>query len=38
VPLKDRRLEDPGKPLKRLDTAKKVNGTMIYGMDSVPGC
>src|SRR6267142_1868605 len=37
-------LKDPktwkiaGKPLKRLDTAKKVNGTMIYGMDlKMPG-
>src|SRR5438876_5768623 len=34
VPLKDPKTwKIAGKPLKRLDTPKKVNGTMIYGMD-----
>ena len=39
VPLKDPKTwKIAGKPLKRLDTAKKVNGTMIYGMDlKLPG-
>src|SRR5882672_1512769 len=39
VPLKDPKTwKIAGKPLKRLDTAKKVNGTMIYGMDlKMPG-
>src|SRR5260221_7493657 len=39
VPLKDPKTwKIAGKPLKRLDTAKKVNGTMIYGMDlNMPG-
>ena len=39
VPLKDpKSWKIAGKPLKRLDTAKKVNGTMIYGMDlKMPG-
>src|SRR5690242_5574365 len=43
-PPKDVPLKDPktwklaGKPLKRLDTAKKVNGTMTYGIDlKMPG-
>jgi len=39
VPLKDPKTwKIAGKPLKRLDTAKKVNGQMIYGMDlKMPG-
>src|SRR5712692_8315168 len=39
VPLKDPKTwKIAGKPLKRLDTAKKVNGTMIYGLDlKMPG-
>jgi isoquinoline 1-oxidoreductase subunit beta len=39
VPLKDPKTwKIAGKPLKRLDTAKKVNGTMTYGMDlKMPG-
>jgi isoquinoline 1-oxidoreductase beta subunit len=39
VPLKDPKTwKIAGKPLKRLDTAKKVNGSMIYGMDlKMPG-
>jgi isoquinoline 1-oxidoreductase beta subunit len=39
VPLKDPKTwKIAGKPLKRLDTAAKVNGTMIYGMDvKLPG-
>jgi len=39
VPLKDPKTwKIAGKPLKRLDTAKKVNGTMIYGSDlKLPG-
>src|SRR5439155_1081973 len=39
VPLKDPKTwKIAGKPLKRLDTAKKVNGAMIYGMDlKMPG-
>src|SRR4029077_3958160 len=39
VPLKDPKTwKIAGKPLKRLDTAKKVNGTMEYGMDiKMPG-
>src|SRR5205807_5909042 len=39
VPLKDPKTwKIAGKPLKRLDTAKKVNGTMIYGIDlKLPG-
>jgi len=39
VPLKDPKTwKIAGKPLKRLDTAKKVDGTMIYGMDlKMPG-
>src|SRR5258706_4114424 len=39
VPFKDPKTwKIAGKPLKRLDTAKKVNGTMIYGMDlKMPG-
>src|SRR5262245_56401197 len=39
VPLKDPKTwKIAGKPLKRLDTAAKVNGTMIYGSDlKLPG-
>jgi len=39
VPLKDPKTwKVAGKPLKRLDTAKKVNGTMMYGSDlKLPG-
>jgi len=39
VPLKDPKTwKIAGKPLKRLDTAKKVNGTMMYGSDlKLPG-
>jgi len=39
VPLKDPKTwKIAGKPLKRLDTAKKVNGTMQYGIDiKLPG-
>jgi isoquinoline 1-oxidoreductase beta subunit len=39
VPLKDPKTwKIAGKPLKRLDTAKKVNGTMVYGSDiKLPG-
>ena len=39
VPLKDPKTwKIAGKPLKRLDTARKVNGTMIYGSDvKLPG-
>ncbi len=39
VPLKDPKTwKIAGKPLKRLDTAKKVNGTMEYGIDvKLPG-
>jgi isoquinoline 1-oxidoreductase beta subunit len=39
VPLKDPKTwKIAGKPLKRLDTAAKVNGTMVYGMDvKLPG-
>ena len=39
VPLKDPKTwKIAGKPLKRLDTATKVNGQMIYGMDlKMPG-
>src|SRR3981081_3322078 len=39
VPLKDPKTwKIAGKPLKRLDTAKKVNGTMMYGSDlTLPG-
>ena len=39
VPLKDPKTwKIAGKPLKRLDTAKKVNGQMVYGMDlKMPG-
>jgi isoquinoline 1-oxidoreductase beta subunit len=39
VPLKDPKTwKIAGKPLKRLDTAKKVNGTMTYGIDlKMPG-
>jgi isoquinoline 1-oxidoreductase beta subunit len=39
VPLKDPTTwKIAGKPLKRLDTAKKVNGTMMYGSDlKLPG-
>jgi len=39
VPLKDPKTwKIAGKPLKRLDTAKKVNGAMIYGTDlKLPG-
>src|SRR5436189_5834829 len=39
VPLKDPKTwKIAGKPLKRLDTAKKVNGTMVYGTDlKLPG-
>jgi isoquinoline 1-oxidoreductase beta subunit len=43
-PPKDVQLKDPkdwtiaGKPLKRLDTAEKLNGSQIYGMDlKLPG-
>ena len=39
VPLKDPKTwKIAGKPLKRLDTAKKVDGTMMYGSDiKLPG-
>jgi len=39
VPLKDPKTwKIAGKPLKRLDTAQKVNGTMTYGIDlKLPG-
>jgi isoquinoline 1-oxidoreductase beta subunit len=39
VPLKDPKTwKIAGKPLKRLDTSKKVNGTMMYGLDlKMPG-
>src|SRR4051812_36714935 len=39
VPLKDPKTwKITGKPLKRLDTARKVNGTMVYGSDlKLPG-
>src|SRR5438094_7052810 len=39
VPLKDPKTwKIAGKPLKRLDTAGKVNGTMMYGIDvKLPG-
>ena len=39
VPLKDPKTwKLAGKPVKRLDTAKKVNGTMTYGIDlKLPG-
>ncbi|HTP95823.1 MAG TPA: molybdopterin cofactor-binding domain-containing protein [Burkholderiales bacterium] len=39
VPLKDPKTwKLAGKPVKRLDTAKKVNGTMMYGIDiKMPG-
>jgi isoquinoline 1-oxidoreductase beta subunit len=39
VPLKDPKTwKIAGKPLKRLDTADKVNGKMVYGIDvKVPG-
>ena len=39
VPLKDPKTwKLAGKPVKRLDTAKKVNGTMMYGIDvKLPG-
>src|SRR5207342_1325918 len=39
VPLKDPKTwKIAGKPLKRLDTAAKVNGSMVYGMDlKMPG-
>jgi isoquinoline 1-oxidoreductase beta subunit len=39
VPLKDPKTwKIAGKPLKRLDTAAKVNGSMVYGMDvKLPG-
>ena len=39
VPLKDPKTwKIAGQPLKRLDTAAKVNGTMLYGMDlKLPG-
>jgi isoquinoline 1-oxidoreductase beta subunit len=39
VPLKDPKTwKIAGKPVKRLDTAKKVNGTMEYGIDvKLPG-
>ena len=39
VPLKDPKTwKIAGKPVKRLDTAAKVNGTMVYGIDlKMPG-